>query len=84
METMESLINSLPPELIRQTGRRAVVSLISGEVEDCYYLGEHKDAIVISGEPYVALKPYRDIHLVRADQVQEIRFLDEASAEESK
>ncbi len=76
METMESLINTLPPDLIRQKGRRAVITLTSGEEEECFYLGKHKDALVISREPYVALKPYRDIHLVRSAHVADLRFLD--------
>jgi hypothetical protein len=76
MESMESLINTLPPELIRQKGRRAVVTLISGEEEEFLYLGKHKDALVVSREPYVALKPYRDIQLLRSSHVAEVRFLD--------
>ena len=77
METMESLINTLPPDLIRQKGRRAVITLTSGELEECFYLGRHKDALVISREPYVALKPFRDIHLIRDVHVEDIRFLDQ-------
>ena len=76
METMESLINTLPPELIRQKGRRAIITLVSGEREEYLFLGKHKDALVISREPYVAVKPYRDIHLIREAQVQDIQYLD--------
>jgi hypothetical protein len=34
------------------------------------------DAVVISREPYVALKPFRDIHLLRRSHITDIRFLD--------
>jgi hypothetical protein len=77
METIESIINSLPKNLIQQNGRRAVITLVSGEKEECFYLGRHKNAVVISREPYVVLKPYRDIHVVLESQVTDITFLDD-------
>ncbi len=78
METMESIINSLPKAMIQQKGRRAHITLVSGEQEECFYLGRHKNTVVISREPYVVLKPYRDIYLARESQVTDITFLDDA------
>ncbi len=74
METMEQLINSLPPDMIKKQGKKAVLVLTSGEEEECFYLGRHKDAHVISAEAYVALKPFRDIHLVRDSEISDIKY----------
>jgi len=84
METMESLINSLPPDLIKKTGKKVRLFLKSGEVEECYFLGEHKDTVVISKEPYVILKPFRDIHLVRNSQIEAMVPLDQAEESSGK
>jgi hypothetical protein len=76
MKPMEIIINSLPPDMIRIAGQKVIITFVDGNTEECYLLGRHQGTVVVSLEPYVALKPFRDIHLVSENQVAEIIELD--------
>lgn len=74
MDEMADTISRLPPELIKNSGRKATVVLLDGTEEAVYHLARRGNYEVVSKEPYTAVQRYRDIELIVSSEIKEIIF----------
>ncbi len=74
---MAAVINRLPPGLLKQSGRLATLTWHNGQQEEFYYLAEREGYHIVSKEPYIAIRNFRDFELIRADEIASVRFAAE-------